>query len=401
MLVLVALLVNQAVTHAQERAPATPVGSDQPDETIWFVIAPEGKANGDYFDVTIEAGESVTVQGEFGNGSEIPVEAILYAADVVSPLNGGFSMNDSSLPVTSPTTWLSFPFETINFEPMTSVTRSLTISVPADTAPGQYITGVAIETAEAAPPPGDLPMLVKYRLMAAVLITVPGPVAAEFDIERIRVTTDERSTTISGTIQNTGNVRVRPTGKIQLINEAGAVVTDGRLTMQSVYAGHAVGFEISIPAPIPAGTYQVVTTLNDPDTGATADYADPRINVVASGAGSPVNVSEVMITPMPSAENVVFAQVAVTLVNASQPASGIRVTLIVFRDGVEIDSTEVASSVTIQTGETVIDQPYIPASGTWESGSYSFEIIVSTVDPQSGTETVLAVADPDGTIDIP
>ena len=74
-------------TQAQSDA-ATPATGDSasptPSDTIWFVIIPEGKANGDYFDVELDPGESATLNGTFGNGSEIPVEAVVYVADAYS-----------------------------------------------------------------------------------------------------------------------------------------------------------------------------------------------------------------------------------------------------------------------------------------------------------------------------
>jgi hypothetical protein len=81
--------------------------------------------------------------------------------------------------------------------------------------------------------------------------------------------------------------------------------------------------------------------------------------------------------------------------------SGIRVVLTVYRDGVEVDSAELASSVTVPTGASEIDQPYIPETGSWESGVYTFAITISAVDPQSGSETVIATAKPEGSFEIP
>lgn len=387
-------------TNAQDTGSSTPVVNEGPDETIWFIIAPDGKSNGDFFSVELEAGGEATLKGYFGNGSEIPVETLFYAADVVSPVNGGLNINDSTFPVSGPTTWLDFPTEIVQFDAKEILERSFTVSVPAGTPPGQYITGVAIETLEAAPPPGELPILVKYRFVAAVLITVPGPIEPAFTIGDIAVVVDEASTTISGTIENTGNIRVRPAGTITLTNSEGVEITNAQLSMQSVYAGHTVRFEISLPVPIPEGDYTAAIDLADPDTGATAAMSDVALAVVAAGPPSPVTLAQISITPMPSADNVVFAQVTVTINNTAQPMSGLRVQLTVYRDGVEVDSAELASSITVPAGESVIDQPYIPATGSWEPGVYTFGITLSSVDPQSGTETVITTVKPEGSFEV-
>jgi hypothetical protein len=395
------LLAFPSIVSGQDSNSSTPTADDGPDETIWFVIAPEGKSNGDFFSVELEAGSQATLKGDFGNGSEIPVESLLYAADVVSPVNGGLNINDSTFPVSGPTTWLDFPTEIVQFDAKEIRERSFTVSVPAGTPPGQYITGIAIETLEAAPPPGELPILVKYRFVAAVLITVPGPVEAEFSIGEISVLVDEASTTIRGTIENTGNIRVRPAGSITLTNEDGVEITSAQLEMQSVYAGHTVPFEITLPATIPEGAYTADVALSDAETGAAAELTGIALDVVAAGPPSPLTLTQIAIAPMPSMENVVFAQVTVTIENSAQPMSGIRVVLTVYRDGVEVDSAELASSITVPTGASEIDQPYIPETGSWESGVYTFAITISAVDPQSGSETVIATAKPEGSFEIP
>ena len=64
-------------TDADASTPATPEVSD----TVWFVLAPEGKSNGDYFDIHLDAGERTTVRATIGNGSTVPVTAVMYAAD--------------------------------------------------------------------------------------------------------------------------------------------------------------------------------------------------------------------------------------------------------------------------------------------------------------------------------
>ena len=45
------------------------------------------------------------------------------------------------------------------------------------------------------------------------------------------------TTTISGTIENTGNIRVRPEGTLTLTDANGAQVVDAPIAMESVYAG--------------------------------------------------------------------------------------------------------------------------------------------------------------------
>jgi hypothetical protein len=109
----------------------------------------------------------------------------------------------------------------------------------------------------------------------------------------------------------------------------------------------------------------------------------------------------VVIAPMPSADNVVFAQVSATIANTGSPVSGGEVSLQVFRDGEQVDDQILATSMAIQNGDTAIDQTYIPKSGKWETGSYTFQLTLSSIDPATGTKSVVATATSDVVIEIP
>lgn len=371
-------------------------------ETIWFVIAPDGKANGEYFEVDLNPGESAELTGWFGNGSKIPVEAIVYAADARSAVNGGLTLNDSTADRTSPTTWIDFPIEVIAFQPEELLRKSFRVTVPPDAPSGQYISGVAIETLEAVEPGGSATsFLVKYRLVAAVVINVPGPLEPSFEVGALQVQTDDFATIVTGEITNTGNVRVRPTGSIVLTSESGVEVANAVVAMGSVYGGHTTTFQITLPSPIPEGNYSASVDLHDPDTGARAWMSNVELDVSAVEAPPPVTITRADVTPMPSASNVVFTQIGVTISNTAAPIAGVEVAVVVSRDGEVVDTHTLATSVTLQNGETTVDQSYIPATAVWEPGTYTFEVTVTSIDPVSGSRTLITTVEPDATIEIP
>jgi len=402
---LLASAIPVASARAQEGPAGTPSAADDPatpaaSDTVWFVIAPDGKGNGDFFDVTLAAGEQATMRGTLGNGSAIPVKAIIYAADAYSGVNGGFMLNGADAEVTAPTTWLDFPTITYDFQPAETFETAFTVAVPDDTPPGQYITGVAIETAEAEPMKGGAPLMVKYRLAAPVLVTVPGPVTPAFDIGDIGITISETTTIITGMIENTGNIRVRPAGTLRISDEGGSQLVDAPIAMGSVYAGDTTTFEVILPTPLSEGTYLVSVDLADDDTGATAVRSDVAVDVARQEAPAPVSITSASFTPMPSTEDIVFVQVAITITNTGAPIAGGEITLQVLRDGEPIDEVTLASAMTLQTGDTVIEQPYLPASGSWEAGAYTFRVTVSATDLTTGTSSTITTLTSEDTLDI-
>jgi hypothetical protein len=380
---------------------ATADATPEPSDTIWFILSPKGKENGDYFDVTLEAGKTATLTATIGNGSSVPVKAITYAADAYSDLNGGFALKAAGSEPTGTTTWLDFPSQTIDFDAKQAIDQQFTVTVPEGTPPGQYIAGIAVETADAQAIAGDSPLSQKMRLATAVFITVPGPTTPEFAVSDLALVVDPQGTSLTGLVTNTGNVRVRPEGTVTIADAQGATVVEAPIKMGSVYAHDETHFLVTLPNPIPEGSYLANAKFEDPDTGATATLDNAAVTAAAPVAPSPLSVSAITLTPMPSADNVVFVQVGATIANTGTPVAGGEVTLQVFRDGKQVDDHVLATSLTIPTGDTAVDQPYIPASGAWESGTYTFQITLTTTDPATGAKTIVGTYPSDQSLVIP
>jgi hypothetical protein len=74
---------------------------------------------------------------------------------------------------TGTTTWLDYPAETLDLDPGRKVERDFTVTIPDDTPPGQYITGIVLQTAEPIAV-GESTMLRQNIVKAiAVFITIP------------------------------------------------------------------------------------------------------------------------------------------------------------------------------------------------------------------------------------
>jgi hypothetical protein len=58
-----------------------------------------------------------------------------------------------------------------------------------------------------------------------------------------------------------------------------------------------------------------------------------------------------------------------------------------------------ANAVTLQQGETTVEQRYLPLTG-WAPGEWTFSVTLQTVDPQTGATATLLTADIEQTIDI-
>ena len=81
----------------------------------------------------------------------------------------------------------------------------------------------------------------------------------------------------------------------------------------------------------------------------------------------------------------------------SRPAD---VTLEVMRDGELVEEYPLATNQVLLSGENQFTDRYIPAE-MWESGTYTFNLVVSAVDPNGGQETILLDQELDATIEVP
>jgi hypothetical protein len=148
--------------------------------------------------------------------------------------------------------------------------QEFTVSAPPDTPPGQYITGLAIETTESRPIAGNWLLRQSTRLVTAVFITVPGPITPGFEMSDLAIDVDPFGTSLTGTITNTGNVRVRPEGSFILFHEQGRTVAHIPIKIRSIYAHDVTTFVVALPTPLPEGSYLASGNLVDADTRTSA-----------------------------------------------------------------------------------------------------------------------------------
>jgi hypothetical protein len=168
--------------------------------------------------------------------------------------------------------------------------------------------------------------------------------------------------------------------------------------MGSVYAALATTVVAGIPAQTPPGDYLVNLSLTDPASGATAEVKDASITIAATEQTTGVTATTVTVEP--TGEPIAFANVQVTLNNGGEYLQAANVVLNVFFNGEPLETFPLATNQVLPVGETQLTARYIPLD-LWQSGTYTFEIVVSAVDPSGGAETVLATIPVEDQIVVP
>lgn len=291
-----------AATPDETSSASTPApGTPAVDAGPVFVIHPAGGVDGDYFTLEAEAGTTNELTVVLGNADEEPMDLRTYASDAVPATNGGFAIADETTQGTGTVTWLDYPAETFSFEPGTGIERRFTVNVPEGTPPGQYIAGLALQTADPIAVEGSDLFNQIIRKAVAVFIIVPGPETPGYSLGTPELLNDGRVPQITIPVENSGNVLVKPRGTLTLRDATGAEVLSAPIAMGSIYAGTTVSLSIGIQTPVPNGQYSVSVELMDDATETTASLTGVPLSIVATEASVITYTVEGSIALLPDA----------------------------------------------------------------------------------------------------
>jgi hypothetical protein len=345
-----------------------------------------------YISETLNPGEKTTVTVQLGNAGDNATEARTYVADAFTLVNGGFGVKAEDAPKTGTATWVEYSSETLDLAPGDTVERTVTISVPDSTAPGEYIAGLVLQTAQPIPVADSTMFRQTILKSIAIFITVPGSESPALEIGEASISQRARAASIQIEIDNPGNVLLKPVGTVTVADASGKQIVDAPVKMGSVYAGTNTTLEIALPTTLLPGTYSVHIELSDEATGVSVeeDRQPELADLAATPEASPVTIDSLALdAARDSASNALqYVNVDLSLTNSGNPIQGAQVILHVTRDGAPVEDFTLASGLAIPVGPTQVSQRYIPPGG-WAAGEYAFSVTVEAVTP-SGQRTALA-----------
>lgn len=388
--ILMPLHVHLVQANAPQEASPPAEASPQAKEAAGprFVIRPADGMDGDYFTLEAEPGSTNELTVVLGNSDDESLSLRTYAADAIPNVNGGLALADAEADPSATGTWIDYPSETFTFEPGKGIERDFNVTVPDDVVPGQYVAGLALETAEPLPIEGASQFTQVIRKTIAVFIIVPGPEEPSFQLGDHQLVAESGFSSIEIPVENTGNVLVKPQGEFTLINEDGEAVLTAPIQMNSVYAGLTAPLVVTLYPPVPNGEYTLSLNLTDEETSTSASIDSETISIVNdNGAPEPFELAG-EVNLQPDLKEPVFAQVAVTVTNNGNAASS-ELLLDVMKDGKLVETFTLASSLSLPPGETAVSQRYIPLDG-FAPGTWSFVLHLNVVDHSTGATTSAA-----------
>lgn len=274
-LLLALMMVVVTPAFAQGQSEATPTAVPV------FSVSPTDAEDLAPFRFEIAAGASAESTLVVLNDGEDVVELHSFAVDITTAVNGGYMVipEGSTGDVSA---WISMHSRPYAVEPGGEIAIGVSVSVPSGTAPGEYMAAIATETTSSFAMEGTDAFRQVSRKVNAVVITVPGPVAAGFEIGTPVIETIDGVSRVSVPIENTGNARVRPAGAIDIRTAEGEMVATIPVAMGSVYAWHSTTIEANLSPGVPTGTYLVTVELVDAASGISTSFTGPVTAIQSS-----------------------------------------------------------------------------------------------------------------------
>jgi len=374
-------------------------GSTDPDNEILFVARPKDGEDGERFSVEMAPGESKTLTMVLENPGTQPINLHSYSSSVGVAPNGGLLLSPEGAELTGASAWMSFEPVTQVVDPGQSQEVSFSIDVPDNTPPGEYVNAVAVETVDAFDVQGSSNIKQRLRKVLAVYVIVPGPTEAKLSFGEPVVELRARGPMIVIPVQNTGNVRTRGEGTLTLKDNTGTTLATETLYTSWLYGGFATTLEVRLKTVFPPGEYSLDLGFVDEESKDLGSLKNVPVEMPDAGAlSNPVKFESAEITP--NADPIQFANVAVTISNSGDTIRSPKVTLGVYRDDELVEDFVLSEGAPISQGETTFQQRYIPLTG-FESGTYTFSLMVESVAGGSDATTMILSVDNIATLEVP
>lgn len=386
--VVAGLASTQNPASTQNSTPDPDVAS------VHFSLHAMNDSDQNYFeDVDVVPGETVPLEVLVVNWQTEPVTIRLYVTNATNSINGGFLAGSADEELVGSAAWLELPAQDLTLDGNEQRVVLLAVTVPEDAEPGQYISALVAETVDTLPIPGADIIDHRIRYAISVGILVPGELTPSFELgEPVLI---EQSLDIP--ITNTGNYIVRPQGEIELRDGDGEVVLSSPIELGSVYAGISTTISLWLPVQVPDDDYSLTLRLADADSVATASLEGVTVTVTEAESEPTVQVQSASIEP--NDDDLVYVTADLMLINLDDQVP-VTILIGVYRNGELVEEIPLATNQIFLVGENSYSTRYIPEK-MWESGSYTFDLNVYAVDPNSGQQFVLLNEPLDSEIIVP
>ncbi|HEX4680574.1 MAG TPA: DUF916 domain-containing protein [Gaiellaceae bacterium] len=304
--------------------------------------------------------------------------------------------------------WISLSSTSLTLKPGQHQTVHFTVRVPANAKPGQWVGGVVAETSRQVSGPkskqkASVQIKIRDLTIVAVQVNVPGPPVISFKVGGIKTGGQRGFQEVVTHIANAGNVLVKPTGSVTVLNKQGKVLQVLTFKMDTFLPETAIDYPLLLKKALPPGDYSATVKLTVPGVSGGAGQtitAHPAFSI------SKQDVQQVFTSAAPQAPppGVAGASTASkkpwALIGAA--AGGVVVLLLLLslvlrrrnRKKPERPPTVVQRSASAAAAETAVpaEPPVVPAEPKPAARPFPAPVDERTAPPPAPTPVALAAA---------
>ncbi len=225
-----------------------------------FLCSPSGQARAAFsiqiapaqVELTLDPGDTVDQKLAVRNHDSGPIDLAITVADFELSATGVFQPSVPGHTTYSASRWVAFPLTTLHLEAGETKQIDYSILVPGNAEPGGHYTAIMLEgasTPEVSESNGQPQVTLRGRVVAEILITIPGEIRRELVIENLAVPSiafGAGADTADVTVTNAGNVHLTPNGYVQTWGGLPAATFDQEFGQFTLLPGASRRFSVQL-----------------------------------------------------------------------------------------------------------------------------------------------------------
>jgi hypothetical protein len=247
--------------------PAAPASAAGPT----FALKPATEAKLGYFVLAGQPGATLRGKVEVINVGSKAGKTSLYTVDATTGQTSGAVYRSKGEPRPGVGSWIKLGKSTLELGPGQSQVVPFSVRVPSEASAGQHLGGIvaqrSTQVAASQSPPGGKKGGFKVKIQAlsvlAVQVNVPGPERPRMTLSGIKPGDQPGHQSLLLGIGNTGNVLVKGTGSLRVVDHSGRQVQSQSFNLDTFVPETQIDFPVYIRGKALApGRYRGTVTIN-------------------------------------------------------------------------------------------------------------------------------------------
>jgi WxL interacting protein linking bacterial and host surfaces len=237
-----------------------------------FALKPATEAKLGYFVLAGQPGATLRGKVEVANVGSKAGSTSLYAVDATTGATSGAVYRSKQEPRRDVGSWIKLARSTVELMPGESTVVPFSVRVPDEAFAGQHLGGIvaqrssgviASKVAQGGKKKSGFTVNIQALSVLAVQVNVPGPEQPRMTLTGIKPGSQPGHQSLLLGIGNAGNVLVKGSGSLKVVNHAGRQVQSQSFNLDTFVPKTQIDFPVYIQGKaLPAGRYRGTVTID-------------------------------------------------------------------------------------------------------------------------------------------